>query len=109
MASRCSTTELLPPEMGIIKLNGILSIENLNKVYTALQMYFYGIGSSNPFHDLALYIIDLNFKFSGLCDRYISFAQRNDVFIRKATFGNGGSWTAPRYDRWIGYFPKIKM
>jgi len=56
--------------MGIIKLNGILSIENLNKVYTALQMYFYGIGSSNPFHDLALYIIDLNFKFSGLCELY---------------------------------------
>jgi hypothetical protein len=26
--------------------------ENLYKVYTALQMYFYGIGSSNPFHDL---------------------------------------------------------
>jgi hypothetical protein len=52
MASRCSTAELLPPEMGIIKLNGILSIENLNKVYTALQMYFYGIGSSNLFRDL---------------------------------------------------------
>ncbi len=52
MASRCSTAELLPPEMDIIKLNGILSIENLNKVYTALQMYFYGIESSNPFHDL---------------------------------------------------------
>ena len=101
MASRCSTAELLPPEMGIIKLNGILSIENLNKVYTALQMYFYGIGSSNPFHDLALYIIDLNFKFSGLCDRYI--------VIRKATFGNGGCRTFSRYDRRIGYFPKITM